>query len=113
MHKKFVRRWKKNYARRKSKLKKMIRKFKKILKALKAQLNRIRSAKDINAVIASRITAEQSVVAQQEQKLAQENAYIKRLKRMLARARRNTQMFQRKAKKRKRVLHRSCGLHQP
>merc|ERR1711981_1217885 len=104
MHKKFVRRWKKNYARRKSKLKKMIRKFKKILKALKAQLNRIRSAKDINAVMASRITAEQSVVAQQEQKLAQENAYIKRLKRMLARARRNTQMFQRKAKKRKRVL---------
>merc|ERR1711939_839717 len=104
MHKKFVRRWKKNYARRKSKLKKMIRKFKKILKALKAQLNRIRSAKDINAVMASRITAEQSVVAQQEQKLAQENAYIKRLKRMLARARRNTQTFQRKAKKRKRVL---------
>merc|ERR1711959_11641 len=104
MHKKFVRRWKKNYARRKSKLKKMIRKFKKILKALKAQLNRIRSAKDINAVMASRITAEQRVVAQQEQKLAQENAYIKRLKRMLARAHRNTQMFQRKAKKRKRVL---------
>merc|ERR1712093_373463 len=104
MHKKYVVRWKKKYAHRQRKLKKMIRKFKKILKALKAQLNRIRSAKDINAVMASRITAEQSVVAQQEQKLAQENAYIKRLKRMLARARRNTQMFQRKAKKRKRVL---------
>jgi len=85
-------------------LKAMIKRFKAILKRLRAQLAKIRSKPAISSVMASRIKAEEGVVAQQEAKLAQENAYIKRLKAMLRRAENNHVVLTKKAKKRKEVL---------
>merc|ERR1711977_203607 len=82
----------------------MIKRFKAILKALRAKLNKIRSQPAISSVMSSRIKAEQGVVAQQEAKLAQENAYIKRLKAMLRRAEKTHVVLTKKAKKRKQVL---------
>merc|ERR1712054_574009 len=85
-------------------LKTMIKRFKAILKALRAKLAKLRSKPAVSAVMASRIKAEEGVVAQQEAKLAQENAYIKRLKAMLRRAEKNHVVLTKKAKKRKQVL---------
>jgi len=85
-------------------LKAMVKRFKAILKALRAKLNKLRNKPAVSVVMASRIKAEEGVVAQQEAKLAQENAYIKRLKAMLRRAEHTHVVLTTKAKKRKQVL---------
>jgi len=104
MLKKRLEKFKAKMMKKRKSLMKMIKRFKAIIKALKAKLAKIRGAKAISAVMASRIKAEEGVVAQQLAKLKQENAYIARLKKMLADAKHETKVYRVKAKKRKEVL---------
>merc|ERR1712054_640984 len=104
MLKKRLEKFKAKMMKKRKSLMKMIKRFKAIIKALKAKLAKIRGAKAISAVMASRIKAEEGVVAQQLAKLKQENAYIARLKKMLADAKHETKVYRVKAKERKEVL---------
>jgi len=103
-HKRQVKHAKVTAKRAKKKLKELLRHYKDKLQKLKLKLYAVRHSKGINAAMATRIASEQSVIAEQEEKLAELTSTDRRLKRTLHHEKIRIKVFSLKAKKRKKVL---------
>lgn len=101
---KVLARWRKKVNRKKTSLARLKTHYKRSVQQLEATLKTIRAKKDINTLMASRISAEQGVVTQQQQKLAQADATIARLHQKIKQRKLWWKKHQKQAKKRKEVL---------